>query len=107
MSNRKLILAVISAAAMATAGLPATQASAASVIVSGATGGGVGAGWPVWALGGGVLSVMIRAAYVYRTQCRELTAEEAFTGLAVVWPAYQRNQSKCGPAASTPVVGRY
>jgi hypothetical protein len=107
MSNRKRIIAIAIAAAMAATALPLTQASAAPIITSATAGGGAGAGWPVWALGGGVISLMLRAAYVYRTQCRELTQEEAFTGVGAAWPVFQQYQSKCAPVAASPVVGRY
>ena len=83
------------AAALAVAALSGTQAQAHSPVA---------APWPVWALGGGVLSIMARAAYVYRTECRELTAEEAFGGMGP-WPAYQRVNNKCKPAAA-PVIAR-
>ena len=72
---RKSLLAATAAAALAV--LSGTQAQAHSPAP---------AQWPVWALGGGVLSIMVRAAYVYRTECRELTAEEAFGGMGP-WPA--------------------
>jgi len=90
------------AAVLAVAALSGTQAQAHSPAP---------APWPVWAMGGGVLSIMVRAAYVYRTECRELTVEEAFGGMGP-WPVYQRVNNQCKPAAApvvarTAVIGRY
>ncbi len=104
MPYRKCILALAAAASFALAALPATQAAASGVVVvtPGAT-----APWPVWALGGSVLSIMVRAAYVYRTECRELTAEEAFGGAVTPWPLYHQARNQCGTAGRAPVVGRY
>jgi hypothetical protein len=105
MTIRKPILAIIAALTLAAAVLPATQASATTAIVAG--GGATGAPWPVWALGAGVLSIMVRAAYVYRTECRELKTEEAFGGMVGPWPIYHQAKSQCGGADRAPVVGRY
>ena len=105
MSCRKPILTLILAAALAAAALPVQQATASPVYVAAASTGA--APWPVWLLGGGVASLMLRAAYVYRTQCRELTGEEAFTGMVPLWPAYQQSKNQCAPPARSPVAGRY
>ena len=51
--------------------------------------------WPVWVLGGGVVSLMLRAAYVYNTECRELTSNEAFTGVVPLWPVYHKPSNQC------------
>jgi hypothetical protein len=60
-------------------------------------GGGHGAApWPVWVLGIGVVSLMLRAAVVYNRECRELTSEEAMTGMIPLWPAYHQPVSQCG-----------
>ena len=58
-------------------------------------------------MGGGVASLMLRAAYVYRTECRELTLEEAFGGVVGPWPLYHQARNQCGATARAPVVGRY
>jgi hypothetical protein len=106
MSCRKPILTLTLAAALAAAALPVQQAAATTPVYVAAASAGA-APWPVWLLGGGVASLMLRAAYVYRTQCRELTVEEAFTGTVPLWPAYQQSRNQCAPAARAPVVGRY
>jgi hypothetical protein len=108
MSIRKPVLTLIAAAALATAALPASQASAAGPVYVAPVGGGTtGAPWPVWALGAGVLSIMVRAAYVYRTECRELTGAEAFGGMVGPWPVYHQPNNKCAATARAPIVGRY
>ena len=109
MSCRKPVFTIIAAAALATAALPATPALATSPAYVAVGGGASGAPWPVWALGLGVFSIMARAAYVYRTECRELTSAEAFGGMVGPWPLYHQPRSQCGATAraSTPVVGRY
>ena len=109
MSIRKPLLALTATAAFAAAALPTTPAQATSVIYAApAT---ASAPWPVWVLGGGVLSIMVRAAYVYRTECRQLTGEEAFGGMGP-WPVYHQARNQCKPAAApviarSSVVGRY
>ncbi len=104
MPFRKPLLALVAAASFAAAALPATQAAATTPVV--VTAGGTSP-WPVWLLGAGVVSLMARAAYVYRTECRELTREEAFGGVAGPWPLYHQANNKCAPAARAPVMGRY
>jgi len=106
MSYRKPILTMIAAAALGTAALPAAPAAASPVYVASASS---GAPWPVWTLGLGVVSIMARAAYVYRTECRELTGAEAFGGMVGPWPLYHKARNHCGAKArgSAPVVGRY
>ena len=107
MSIRKPLLTMIAAATLATAALPASQASAAGPVYVAPVGGGTtGAPWPVWALGAGVLSIMVRAAYVYRTECRELTGAEAFGGMGP-WPIYHQPKNQCGATARAPIMGRY
>ena len=97
MPTRKRILTLAAAATLALAALPVQQAAAS----------GPAAPWPVWALGGGVASLMLRAAYVYRTECRELTLEEAFGGVVGPWPLYHQARNQCGATARAPVAGRY
>ncbi len=94
---RKSLFALTAAAALAATALSGTQALA---------NGTSPAPWPVWALGGGVLTIMARAAYVYRTECRELTTEEAFGGMGP-WPVYHQARNQCKPTAAPAVVGRY
>ncbi len=106
MSIRNYIFALAAAGSLAAVALPTTEALAAGPIyVASAS---ASAPWPVWALGGGVLSIMVRAAYVYRTECRELTVEEAFGGMGP-WPVYHQVRSQCKAPAPAPVavVGRY
>ena len=99
MSIRKPLLAMTAALALAAAALPAAPALANTPTA--------GAPWPVWALGGGVLSIMVRAAYVWRTECRELTSQEAFGGMVGPWPIYHQPRNQCGvTAARAPVVVR-
>ncbi len=105
MPYRKRILTLAAAATMALAALPVQQASATTTVYAPSPGGA--APWPVWILGGGVLSVMVRAAYVYRTECRELTSAEAFGGAVGPWPLYHQASNQCGASARAPVVGRY
>ena len=105
MSNRKHILALTLTAALAAMALPATQAHATGAVYIAPA--AAGAPWPVWALGGGGVSLMLRAAYVYRTECRELTGAEAFGGMVTPWPLYHQARNQCAPAARAPIVGRY
>jgi len=104
MSCRKPIITLTLAAALAAAAFPVQQASASTYVVAASSG---AVPWPVWALGGSVLSIMVRAAYVYRTECRELTSEEAFGGAVGPWPIYHQVRNQCGATARAPVVGRY
>ena len=112
MLYRTRILAVAAVGLLATAALPSNKAQAFffhphhAVVAAG----GGGAGWPVWVLGGGVLSLMLRAAVVYNRECRELTQEEAITGMVPLWPVYHQPRNRCGgatPAVGGAVVGRY
>jgi hypothetical protein len=61
-----------------------------------AVGSHASAPWPVWVLGIGVISLMIRAAVVYNRECRELTSAEAMSGMIPLWPAYHQPVSQCG-----------
>ena len=38
---------------------------------------------------------MLRAAVVQAQECRELTTDEAITGLVPLWPLYQRPNDRC------------
>ena len=70
-------------------------------------GGHASAPWPVWVLGIGTLSLIIRGVVVYRTECRELTTEEAIGGLSVLWPVFHQSRSQCPDAvAAVPVRPR-
>ena len=106
MLYHKHVLTLAAATTFAFATLPVKQAAATTPVYGAAASSGA-APWPVWLLGGGVASLMLRAAYVYRTHCRELTGEEAFTGMVPLWPAYQQSKNQCAPPARSPVVGRY
>ena len=48
--------------------------------------------WPVIILGAGVVSVILNAAIVSQTQCRELTQQEAFTSLFLPFFGIAMNQ---------------
>lgn len=54
--------------------------------------------WPVVAVFAGTISVMLNAAIVWQTQCRELTSAEAMssTFLPLVGIAFDAQASKCG-----------
>lgn len=53
--------------------------------------------WPVVAIFVGTAGVMLNAAYVWNTQCRELTSDEAMTStfLPVVGMFFNKQASKC------------
>ena len=62
--------------------------------------GGVGHGpspWPVVVVFAGVVSVMTNAAWIWRTQCRELSSQEAMTSafLPFIGMAFDAQASKC------------
>jgi hypothetical protein len=54
--------------------------------------------WAVIVVGAGVVSVMINAAVVYQTQCRELTLQEAYSSafLPVIGWLFNQQHSQCG-----------
>jgi hypothetical protein len=79
----------MTAGTLATTQQAAAQAPAPAVVVTPV------APWPVWVLGGGVISLMVRAAVVQNQQCRELTTDEAITGMVPLWPLYQREDNRC------------
>ncbi len=56
-----------------------------------------GSPWPVVVVFVGVASVIVNAAYIWNTQCRELTSDEAMTStfLPFVGIALDKNASKC------------
>jgi hypothetical protein len=44
---------------------------------------------------------------VHRTECRELTLEEAIGGMSVLWPVFHQPRSQCPDAvAAIPARGR-
>ena len=101
MSRNLLKFGLSASIALAALGLSAKQSSAQNrppIIVTGA---GAGGAWPVWVVGGGVVSLMLRAAYVYNSECRELTTSEAITGTAPLWPVYHQRNDRCGPPPGT------
>jgi hypothetical protein len=59
-------------------------------------------------LGISTISLIIRGIVVYRTECRELTTEEAIGGMSPLWAAFHQSRSQCpdAVAAATPVRGR-
>ena len=71
-------------------------AAAAPCLVPGGSNVGIRP-WPVIAVFGGTAGVMLNAAYVWNTQCRELTSNEAMTStfLPVVGMAFNAKASKC------------
>jgi len=69
--------------------------------------GHAGPGWPVWVLGISALSMIIRGAVVWNTECRELTLEEAWGGTSPLWPVFHKSRSQCPDAvAAVPVRPR-
>jgi hypothetical protein len=56
--------------------------------------------WPAIAVMVGVAGVMLNAAIVWNTQCRELTSQEAMTSafLPLIGIAFNAQASKCKPA---------
>ncbi len=90
MKIRKLV-AVLAIASMAfwTPSLMSTDAAKAS-------GHGVSP-WPAVAVMVGAAGVMINAIYVWRTQCRELSSQEAVTStfLPIIGMAFNAQANKC------------
>lgn len=78
-------VAVVAAAAL----LPTTQSASAkpAIIVTPAAGVGI-------FMGAGA-STMLRAAYVWNTECRYLTFNEAVTGLLPIWPLFHKPDNQC------------
>jgi hypothetical protein len=58
-----------------------------------------GSPWPAFAVIIGASSVMINAIYIWRTQCRELSSQEAMTSafLPLIGIAFDAQASKCHP----------
>ena len=58
--------------------------------------------WPAIAVMVGAAGVMLNAAIVWNTQCRELTSQEAMTSafLPLIGIAFNAQASKCKPAHS-------
>lgn len=74
---------------------------------AGRSGGGGAGPWPVWVLGISALSIIIRGAVVWNTECRELTLEEALGGTSPLWPVFHKPRSQCPDAlAAVPVRPR-
>ena len=88
----KKLVAVLAIASMAF-GMP-SMASPSVVHVS--SGGGV-TPWPAIGVMIGVAGVMINAAYVWNTQCRELSTQEAITStfLPIIGMAFNAQASRC------------
>jgi hypothetical protein len=97
--NRRLIAAALTASFTLSAMGLSTQPAAAAAPLPVYHPAPLGAAWPVWALMGGVVSLMLRAAYVQNTECRELTLDEAISGMAPIWPVYHQANNRCGAPA--------
>ena len=96
MSRRFLSIGLCAGLAISALGLSARPASALPPVIVPVA---ASSAWPVWVLAGGVVGIMIRAAYVYNTECRELTQGEAFGGTLPIWPAYHVKNNRCGAPA--------
>jgi hypothetical protein len=61
------------------------------------TGHGAGSPWPAVTVIVGAVGVIVNAAYIWRTQCRELTSQEAATStfLPFIGMAFDAQASKC------------
>jgi hypothetical protein len=62
-----------------------------------AVGGHAPSPWPAVTVIVGVVGVMVNAAWIWRTQCRELTSQEAMTStfLPFIGMAFDAQASKC------------
>ena len=62
-----------------------------------ATGGHTPSPWPAVTVIVGVVGVMVNAAWIWRTQCRELSSREAMTStfLPFIGMAFDAQASKC------------
>ncbi len=81
-------------------GVPTAYNTADTAYAGGApcpVGGHVPSPWPVVVVIVGVVGVMANAAWIWHTQCRELTSEEAMTStfLPFIGMAFDANASKC------------
>jgi hypothetical protein len=61
------------------------------------TGHGGGSPWPAVTVIVGVVGVMVNAAWIWRTQCRELSSQEAMTStfLPFIGMVFDAQASKC------------
>lgn len=95
MSRRFKVLGLSAAIAVSALGVStqysAAQVQGAAVVARSAA----SVAWPAWIVGGGIVSVMARAAVVHHTLCRELTINEAIGGMSPFWPIYQRRDDRC------------
>jgi len=82
---------------VAVAAIVGLASSTASIAPASAHGGYWGSPWPVVAVVVGVAGVMTNAAYVWHTQCRELSSQEAMTStfLPFVGMAFNAHANKC------------
>ncbi len=71
--------------------------STPSIVPADAHGSAWASPWPAVAVFVGVAGVMTNAAWVWRTQCRELSSQEAMTStfLPFVGMAFDAHASKC------------
>jgi hypothetical protein len=65
--------------------------------VVGGGGHGLGSPWPAVTVIVGVVGVMVNAIYIWNTQCRQLTSQEAVTStfLPFIGMAFDAQASKC------------
>jgi hypothetical protein len=94
MNMRKIVGAALAASVMAWAASPA---QATGPVYHYGHNWNAAHAWPAFYIIGGAASVMLDAAIVWNTQCRELTAQEAFASafLPVVGFAFDVNDNKC------------
>jgi hypothetical protein len=71
--------------------------STPSIVPANAHGSAWASPWPAVAVFVGVAGVMTNAVYIWRTQCRELSSQEAVTStfLPFVGMAFDAHASKC------------
>ena len=79
---RRMIAAALSVALAASAFTLSSRPASANLLPPVYHAAPLGAAWPAWSVMGAVVGIMVRAAYVYNTECRELTLDEAITGMA-------------------------
>jgi hypothetical protein len=82
---------------VAVAAIVGLASSTASIAPANAHGGYWASPWPVVAVVVGVAGVMTNAAYIWHTQCRELSSQEAMTStfLPFVGMAFDAHANKC------------
>jgi hypothetical protein len=93
--NQRKIIGVVAAAAMAAAAIAPANAAPKPPVHAYAS--NASHPWPALAVIGGAASVILNAAIVWNTQCRELSSQEAAASffLPVVGIAFDAQTSKC------------